>query len=389
MRTFSSLLLTIALSGSLSLADPPESASVEKLIEAVASNNFAERERAIEALAGHRDAAEKHAPALREQLEGKDQAAREQAALALSALGIAEPAVLDELLAGMGRRSVGMYLSQPERARSFLGALAKLGPKAVPALIKALQDDQYAGGDLTLEALGKIGPAAKDALPAIEKRLTTDDVPGFCRLVEAKWRIDGDTKYALAQMTPLLDTKAGRQYHTAVRTLVHMGADAKDALPALLAALKRYKDHNVLWAVENLAPYDKDLALPALREALTDPKLADNAAIALQNLGEPADQLIPKQLARLKACRPKDGNDPMRIIYTIVIHGPAAKDYVDDVIALLKHENPEIGRAAAWGLPRMFADDKVVIAALTAALKDPETKAEAEKSLKMLEEARM
>ena len=42
-----------------------------------------------------------------------------------------------------------------------------------------------------------------------------------------------------------------------------------------------------------------------------------------------AERLIPLQLKRLQACRPKDGSDPMRIVYTIVIHGPAAKDYVD------------------------------------------------------------
>lgn len=104
-------------------------------------------------------------------------------------------------------------------------------------------------------------------MPAIKKRLATDDVPAFCRLVEVKWRIDGDAKFALDQMLPLLDQKSGRQYHAAVRTLVHMGADAKDAMPALLAALKRYKDHNVLWAVGELAPHAKELVLPAACES--------------------------------------------------------------------------------------------------------------------------
>lgn len=387
MHTLHSLVV-IALSVSLTLADAPEPASVDQLIEALASNDFAERERAIDTLATRREEVKKHAPQLRKQLASKDQASREQAAMALGALGIAEPMVLDELLAGMGRRSRAAYLSQPERARSFVSALTKLEAKAVPALVKALDDDKYASRDLALEALGRIGPAAKEALPAIEKRLATDDVPAFCCLVEVKWRIDGDTKYAIEQMTPLLDTKAGRQYHAAVRTLVHMGSDAKDAMPALLAALKKYKDHNLLWAVGELAPHAKDLALPALREALDDARLADDAAIALHNLGEPAEKLIPLQLRRLAACKPKDGSEPMRIVYTIVIHGPAARDYFADLRPLLKHENPEVRRAAAWALPRMFAGDQPVIAALKEALEDPEAKMEAEKSLKMLEEAR-
>jgi HEAT repeat protein len=384
----SSLLCAITLSVSISLAEPPDPPSIEKLIESLRSNDFAERQKGLDALSAQRALSEKYAARLQSQLADKDQASRQQAAMALAALGFGEQAVIDELLAGMGRRSIGVYLSQPERARSPMAALVKLGPKAVPALIAAMNDEQYTGRDLALEALGEIGPPAKEALPAIKKRLVKDDLPAFCRVVEVKWRIDGDTTFAIEQMVPLLHQKSGRQYNAAVRTLVHMGADAKDAMPALVAALKKYKDHNVLWAVSELAPHAKELALPALREGLSQPDLADDAAIALQSLGESAEQLIPLQLKRLQACRPKDGSEPMRIVYTIVIHGPASRPYLDDLITLLKHENADVRRAAAWGVPRIFADDKPVIAALREALKDPETAEEAAKSLKMLQEAR-
>ena len=378
----------LVLSSPLSLAGPPEPPSVEKLIESLRSGDFAERQRALEALSSRRASTETQA-VLREQLRSMDQEARQQAAMALAALGANEQAVIDELLAGMGRRSPrGLYLSLPERARSSMAALVKVGPKAVGALVRSMGDEKFAGRDLALEALGEIGPKAKDALPAIQKRLATDDIPTFCRLVEVKWRIDGDAAFAIEKMVPLLEKKGGRQCNAAVQTLVQMQADAKDALPALLSALRRHKDHNLLWAVGELAPHFRDLALPALREALKQPGLADNAAITLQNLGEPAEELIPLQLKRLQAYKPKDGSDPMRIVYTIVIHGPMAKPFVDDLIVLLKHENPEVRRAAAWGVPRMFADDKPVIAALREALGDAETAEEAARSLKMLEEAR-
>src|SRR5262249_40397707 len=161
-----------------------------------------------------------------------------------------------------------------------------------------------------------------------------------------------------------LERKNGYQRHAAVRTLVHMGADARGALPAIVSALKRYKDHNALWAVGELATHARDLTLPALREALKQPDLADDAAITLHGLGEPAEKLIPLQLKRLKACRPKGGSEPRRIVYTIVIHGLMARPYVDDLIVMLKHENPEVRRAAAWGVPRMFAADERVTTAL-------------------------
>src|SRR5262249_7694886 len=148
MRARLLLLCVIVLSASRTLADPPEPPSVENLIESLRNNDFFERLRALDALAAQRASSGKYAPALREQLRDKDQAAREQAALALAALGLGEQAVFDELLAGMGRRSRGMYLSQPEQARSSMAALVKLGPKAVPALIKVMEDKKYSGRDL-------------------------------------------------------------------------------------------------------------------------------------------------------------------------------------------------------------------------------------------------
>jgi HEAT repeat protein len=313
---------------------------------------------------------------------------REYIAAALAALGVADPGVIDELLAGMGRRSLATYLSQPERARSSMAALVKLEAKAVPALIQAMKDERYAGRDLALEALGAIGPAAKDALPAIKQQLMTEDVLALSRAVEAKWRIDGDAEFAIERMVSVLNEKRGRENYAATRTLVHMGAHAKPAVPAMISVLKRNKDRNVLWALGELAPHSKELAMPALRDALAMPGLEDDAAIALQNLGEPAEVLIPLQIKRLRACKPKDGNDPMQIVYTVVIHGPAAKPYVGELITLLRHPNPEVRRAAAWGVPRMFAEDKPVIEALREALKDSDIAEEAAKSLKVLQEAR-
>ena len=127
MRARRSLLCVIALSASLSLADPPEPPSVETIIESLRDNDFAERQRALDALAAHRASSEKYAPALRERLRDKDETTRQHAAMALAALGVGEQVVIDELLAGMGRRSLATYLSQPEKALSSMAALVKLG----------------------------------------------------------------------------------------------------------------------------------------------------------------------------------------------------------------------------------------------------------------------
>lgn len=387
MQSLLALYFVINLGGTLYLVEPSE-LTIEQLLASVARDDFAERESALDRLAAQRASTEEHLPRLRERLHDEDPLVRQHAALALAVLGVDKQPVIDELLAGMGRRCRATYLSQPERARSSMAALVRLGPKAVPALIKAMSDEKYASRDLALEALGKIGPAANDALPAIRKWLNTDDVFLLCQLVEAKWRIDGDATFAIDRMVALLDGKHRRQTYPVVRVLVAMGGDAKRAVPTLVDALQLHRDHNVLWAIGELAPHARDVALPALREAMSQSDLADDAAITLQNLGEPAENLIPLQLSRLQKCKPKDGGEPMQIAYTIVIHGPAAKPYLGEMIALLKHQNPEVRRAATWAVPRMFGEDMPVIATLEKALNDPETAEEAAKSLKMLEEAR-
>jgi hypothetical protein len=386
---FSTLIcLLIALTYPVTAEDTPRIQSVPQLLERLSSNDFFERQQALDELTERRALAEQYAPRLRERLNQGDPDARQEAAMALAALGIAEQAVIDELLAGMGRRSISTYLAQPERAQSSMAALVNLGRDAVPAIVKTIDDEKYPGRDLAIEALGRIGPAAKDALPDMDRWLRREDPVMVCRIVEAKWRIDGDAAFAIERLVPLLNQKQGRECHAAAHTLVHMGADAKEAVPALISALERFENHNVLRALGELAPHAKDIALPALRGATNRTALADDATIALHNLGEPADKLIPPQLKRLKNSRAGDGSEPMRIVYTVVIQGPSAKAYVTDLVALLKHSNPEVRNAAAWGIPRMFADDVLVIAALNDALNDPETAEEASRSLKMLQEAR-
>jgi hypothetical protein len=159
-------------------------------------------------------------------------------------------------------------------------------------------------------------------------------------------------------------------------------------MPALIEALKRHKDTNILRTIRDLAPYSKELAVPALQEALREPALADEAAIALQGIGLPGEEVLPSQLRRLRACKPGDGNDPMRIVYTIAIYGPANQRYLTEVIELLKHANPEIRRAAAWGVCRIAGDEKATEAALKEAAKDPEVAEEAKRSLKVLHDSK-
>lgn len=394
-RPMVSRIWTAALAGMVAAAvvpaaEPVSPPSIDVLLQSLGSADFGERERALDGLRAQREAAGDRVPELRERLGDSDQETRQRAARALAALGVSESAVIDELLAGMERQIRNRYLSGPDPALTSLSALVKLGAPAVPALVKAMEDPQYTNSDWVVEVLARMGPEAKEAVPALLRRLESDTTTEAvqCATIVAKWKIDGDAAFARARAIPLLDSKSGRQCNGPVLVLAQLGADAVPALPSVFAALEKYNHPNVLLLLADLAPHAPDQILPVLRRTLENPALADAAANHLRGLGEPSGPIIRHQLKRLKACAPGDGADPMRIINTIVVHGPEATGVLDDLIALLKHDNPNVRRAAAWGLPRIFAPEAPVVAALEQAVKDPETAEEAARSLAALEQAR-
>lgn len=377
-----------AVAGAVSAAEPVPPPSIDALLKSLESVDFGERERALDGLSTQRDAAGDFVPGLRERLSDLDQKSRQHAAQALAALGVSEAAVIDELIAGMDRRVRVWYLSGPDPALTSLAAMVKLGAPAVPALVKAVEDSGYTNRDWVVMALGRMGPQAREAIPALLRCMESDTVAVQCAAMEAKWRIDGDAVFVRERAIPLLELKDGRECYGAVHVLALLGPDAVPVLPALIAALEKFEHLGVLDTLASLARHAPEPILPVLRRALDNPRLADTAAEHLRNLGEPSGPLIRHQLKRLMAAAPDDGSDPMRIIYTIVIHGPEAGVLLDDLVALLKHENPAVRRAAAWGLPRISAPEAPVVAALKQAVNDPATAEEAARSLGVVEQAR-
>lgn len=363
--------------------EPMAMVDPDRLIALLRDGDFKARQSALDSLAAKPLAIAKYEPILRRAMKDQDRNVRQQAAMALAGFGLADKLILDELVRGMAQPHPGRYHTQPEDARSAMWALVKLKAKAVPALIRALDDTTFGGRYLVVEALGNIGPEAKESLPAITRAMKNRKYKHFPEMVRAKWRIDGDAAYAVKELIPLLETKDGRSCGGAIDVLAAMGPDAKDAVPAIGQALKRYKEPELVRALHTLAPHAKDLCVAAIREALAEPGLVEESAIALQSLGVSAKEVVPQLLHRLDRCK-EDGNDPNRIVYAIVIFGPEATSYAADLIRNLKHANPAVRRAAAWGLCRVGAEKEVVIAALTRALNDKEVSEEAARSLQQL-----
>jgi len=192
-------------------------------------------------------------------------------------------------------------------------------------------------------------------------------------------------KPILDDLVAMLDTEAGRRCGSAVTVLAGMGAGAKDAVPGLIRAMKKYKDSNLTFALGRLAPYAKEQALPALKEALDDRNMAIVAALELHNLKVPADEMVPILLRMFDRCK-DEHIDPYRIAYVIAIYSD--KIAVPGLIRALEHSNLAVRPAVVWALCRVGGDDKDVIPALTRALEDKSTAEEAARSLQMLKDAR-
>ena len=70
-----------------------------------------------------------------------------------------------------------------DAARSALREIDDVGPEAVAALIKALDNDDRRLRYYGAYYLGKLGPAAKDALPAL-RRLADDEGSRFNKFLK-------------------------------------------------------------------------------------------------------------------------------------------------------------------------------------------------------------
>lgn len=127
-------------------------------------------------------------------------------------------------------------------------ALGHLGPEAaaaVPGLIPLLKDPQVGsqkGSQVFVRAaaartLGKIGPKAKSALPAL-RSVPKDSTPYDRSMAAiAIWRIDSEVADTLPVLIETLNLVPDGSKWEVVEGLKEMGAEAREAFPALLGQL--------------------------------------------------------------------------------------------------------------------------------------------------------
>jgi HEAT repeat protein len=262
-------------------------------------------ERAAEGLARLGTAAAEAAPALREALHDKDPEVR-AAAVALSGVDPKGPQTLPALIASLkdegeaaDRRSViealarmgpaarGAIPTLIERAshaefdevrKESLWALGQIDPTdaaVVPALVRALEDQEGEERLLAADILGQIGPPAAASLPTLLRLLKEDPSP---EIIEAIGEMGPEAAAAVPALIEVLRRRDLDEVEAAAsEALARIGPAARPAIPFLIDAFRRNAEAKppsdsfvaAARALGTFGPAARD-AVPALQKAIED-----------------------------------------------------------------------------------------------------------------------
>lgn len=238
------------------------------------------RSAAAEALGAIGPAAKEHAPALTQRLSDSGDYVRIKAAFALWRI--------DPRRAGESAAVLAKELSSKDgfvrgTAAMRLGEMGKDAAPAVGALIQVLYSGKESSHRLVAEALGEIGPAAKDAIPILLERYRKTDTAEKVRLaiLGALAAIAADEPEVAAVLwAALTDQKTGpdaahaiakggskvvpilighvEKSPSAITALGGLGPAAKDAVPSLLRVARESRHDDVrraaVRALQRIAP---------------------------------------------------------------------------------------------------------------------------------------
>ncbi len=248
-------------------------------------------------------------------------------------------------------------------------ALVRIGAPAVPALIAVLDGPDSGMRVCAAEALGRIGPGAREAVPAlirvIAQREVIDESEVLVRhAVVALGRIGADAKAALPILSHLFEKRLGDEYELAI-ALAGIGAPPVSSLAdRLVRDGDAYPAEAVLsW----LGPKARD-AITLLKRGLTDQRLQVrfSSAVALANIEPSTEHAVPVLIEALEHLQDRDlALDGVPT--TLGRLGPVAKAALPVLVALVEKGSdwPDLLEA----LVQIDPDGKRCVPALVLALK--------------------
>jgi len=294
--------------------------------------------------------ASKSAVELNTRLDDPDPNVRAAAAISLGQLGPRSDASVTDLIRSLG--------DDDDRVRDAAsGALARLGKKAVPNLVRALQNGNPIFLQAVVDTLGRTGPPA---VPELSTTLLEDHTPDIARgyAAMALAQIADRDDSVIETLTRALDDKSPSVRRSAAESLGHAGGLAKPATAKLIEASIDSREtvlvrEFAISALAKIAPGD-----PAVERALvhaisdSDPRVYEAAVNALSRIrlwrqGAPStDARVAQLITEL------DGGSATAA-EALGLIGDGAKAAVPSLIRALEDPDPEMRATALVALKRI------------------------------------
>ncbi len=221
-------------------------------------------------------------------------------------------------------------------------AIQKIGAAAVPALTKAVKEENRNVRRFAIQSLGNLETDARSALPALLQAVKSNDAVTHRFAMEAAYRVDPHSKEVLAVLIETVKNEEGGYRYRAILLIRGIGKKAHSAIPALLKALGDKDWDTRQLAVRTLTDVGAGKeAVPTVSRLLRDEdqNVRSSAYQFLQALGPDAEEAVPALVAVVKET---DGGFRSRAFVTLRKIGPAAKAAVPVLDELLKSENNEV-----------------------------------------------
>jgi HEAT repeat protein len=199
-------------------------------------------------------------------------------------------------------------------------------PSDIAPLVKQLKSKDALERRQAAVALGEKGEAAQAAAPALMEALKDKDLFVRRMAIKSLGQVKGDPDKTIAALKPLLRDDDKAVVEAVAETMGQMG---KTAIPALTGMLK-----------------DKD------------PLVKKSAVTALGRMGPEAKDAVPALIAAFKAETPRPrmqaGSLRMVIVDTFAQMGPAAKDAIKPLQdSLEENRDPQFRRAVTEAIRKM------------------------------------
>jgi HEAT repeat protein len=215
-----------------------ENPEVRRLLEALSSGEWREREQAVEALWSMGLSARGAIAHLIERLADEEWQVRKAAATALSRMGPVPEQAIPSLIAALADEE--WHVRKP--AAEALAALGPASAPAVPALIEALGDEEWQVRKAAAEALAAIGRASEPAVSHLIEALDDEEWQVRSPAALALAAIGPPSKPALDRLIGALDDEEWKVRKHAAQALGSIGMSTKPALSALRQAVNDEED---------------------------------------------------------------------------------------------------------------------------------------------------